>query len=212
MNASPDELAWAVSTIATALRGCHGAEPGVGEVLARLAGQDVSPAAWRAVEPVRLAGCRFLPDAIGETMMHSSHVAAAVAAIEDSLQWRQNPNYSDEVMGQPGYMQNYAYAELIGPSGPFSGDDFLLGLFLLGPGIHYLDHHHAAPELYWVLTEGSEWRREGSGFMPRRAGETIWHEPWVSHATKTGEAPLLALYAWTRDTHIPARLRVGEDA
>ena len=115
-------------------------------------------------------------------------------------------------MGQPGYMQNYAYAELVGPSGPFAGDDFVFGLFVLGPGIHYLDHHHAAPELYWLLTEGSEWRRDGSDFMPRRAGETIWHEPWVSHATRTGPGPLLAVYAWTRDTGAHARLKAGRDA
>jgi len=212
VNASPDELAWAISTIASALHGCHGGEPGVGEVMARLGEQEFAATTCQPVRPARLPACRFLPDVIGEAMVHSSHAAAAIAAIEDSLDWRQNPNYSDEAMGQPGYMRNYAYAELIGPSGPFAGDDFLLGLFVLGPGIHYLDHHHAAPELYWVLTEGSEWRRDSSGFVPRRGGETIWHEPWVSHATRTGSNPLLAVYAWTRDTKAHARLKARQDA
>jgi hypothetical protein len=98
---------------------------------------------------------------------------------------------------------------LIGPSGPFAGDDFLLGLFLLGPGLNYPDHCHAAPELYWVLTEGSEWRRGEGAFKPCPADQTIWHAPWVSHATRVGKGPLLALYAWTRDTTTFARLGTG---
>lgn len=206
MSASHDELAWAVGTIGSALAARHGGEPGVAEVLARLGAQDLSAAAFAAVAPVRLAGCRHLPEAIGEAVMTVAEVAAALAAVEDSLHWRRNPNYSDVAMGQPGYMQNYAYAELIGPSGPFAGDDFLLGAFLLGPGLHYPDHCHPAPELYWVLTEGSAWRCGDGHFAPRRADDTIWHEPWVSHATRTGQGPLLALYAWTRDTGQSARL------
>ncbi len=206
MRAAHHEIAWAIATIGAALRARHRDSAGTTEVLARLDQQDLSQAAFRGVEPVRLSSCRHLPEAIGEAVMNVAEVAAAIAAVEDSLHWRQNPTYSDAAMGQPGYMQNYAYAELIGPSGPFAGDDFLLGLFLLGPGIHYLDHHHAAPELYWVLTDGSQWRRDRAGFTPRHAGQTIWHEPWVSHATRTGDMPMLAVYAWTRDTGQGAKL------
>ena len=206
MSACRDDLAWAIATIGSALAARHGGEPGVAEVLARLGEQDISAAAFAPPHPVRLAACRHLPEAIGEAVMTASEVAAAIAAVEDSLAWRQNPNYSDVAMGQPGYMHNYAYAELIGPSGPFAGDDFLLGLFLLGPGLHYPDHCHRAPELYWVLTEGSAWRCGDGHFAPRRADQTIWHASGVSHATNTGHGPLLALYAWTRDTGAFAQL------
>ena len=199
-------MAWAIGAIATSLGRRHAAVPGVADVLSRLDQQDLSVQAFRPVEPARLTGCRHLPEAIGEAVLNVAEVAAVIAAVEDSLHWRQNPNYSDQAMGQPGYMQNYAYAELIGPSGPFAGDDFLFGVFLLGPGLHYLDHRHAAPELYWVLTDGSEWRRDGAGFAGYPAGEIIWHEPWVRHATKTGASPMLAVYAWTRDTDVFARL------
>jgi hypothetical protein len=103
-------------------------------------------------------------------------------------------------------MDNYAYAELIGPNGFFAGDDFLLGLLLLGPGIHYRDHHHAAPELYWLLTGPSEWRRGSGDFKMRDAGDVIWHEPSIVHSTRTLRTPLLAVWAWTRDVSEPARL------
>jgi len=206
LSAARGELAAAIATIAASLARRHAGAPGVADVLARLDQQDLSADAFRQVEPARLAGCRHLPEAIGEAAMNVAEVAAAIAAIEDGLCWRQNPNYSDSAMGQPGYMRNYAYAELIGPAGPFAGDDFLLGVFLLGPGVHYLDHRHAAPELYWVLTDGSQWQRDGGGFAGHPAGGIIWHQPWVSHATRTGAGPMLALYAWTRDTDEFAQL------
>ena len=206
MIADHRDMAWAIGAIGASLSRRHGGGPGVAEVLSRLDQQDLSAEAFRHVEPARLAGCRHLPEAIGQAVVNVAEVAAAIAAVEDSLHWRQNPNYSDKAMGQPGYMQNYAYAELIGPTGPFAGDDFLLGVFLLGPGVHYLDHRHAAPELYWILTGGSEWRCDGAGFAGHPAGDIIWHEPWVSHATRTGAGPMLAVYAWTRDTDAFARL------
>src|SRR5262249_3356270 len=111
----------------------------------------------------------------------------------------------DRLLGT-GYMDNYAYAELIGPNGFFPGDDFLMGLLLLGPGVHYRDHHHAAPELYWLLTGPSEWRGGAGEFEMRDAGSMIWHKSRIVHATRTGATPLLAVWAWTRDVNEPARL------
>ena len=128
-----------------------------------------------------------------------------LAEIDEFLHWKQNSNYSDAVMGE-GYMDNYAYAELIGPSGFFKGEDFLLGLMLLGPRRLYPDHHHPAPELYWLLTGPSEWRRGGGEYTMRGAGETIWHLPMMSHATRTLDHPLLTVWAWTRDVSVPAKL------
>ena len=67
-------------------------------------------------------------------------------------------------------MDGYAYAEIVGPSGFFAGDDFLLGLLLIGPGRVYLDHYHAAPELYWTLTGPSQWKNGRGGWTLRDAG------------------------------------------
>jgi quercetin dioxygenase-like cupin family protein len=191
---------WVIDAIRKSLKG-----EGAGEVKARLARQDLSPAAAIEPEPRRLPACRYYPECVAASMFMAPDVAAALAGIEEFLHWKQNPNYSDSVLGE-GYMDNYAYAELIGPSGFFPGDDFLMGLMLLGPGRLYRDHHHPAPELYWLLTGPSEWRRAEGDFTRRRAGETIWHPAGVSHATRTMEGPLLAIWAWTMDVSQPARL------
>ena len=79
----------------------------------RLAGQDLSPSAVTEPSPIRLPATRYLPECVAASMFTSPDVAAALAGIEEFLHWRQNPNYSDAVMGH-GYMGNYAYAELIG--------------------------------------------------------------------------------------------------
>ena len=191
---------WIIDAIRRSLKG----EPAQ-RVKARLAEQDLSPSAVVEPLPLRLPATRYLPECVAASMFMSPDVAAALAEIEEFLHWRQNPNYSDASMGA-GYMDNYAYAEIIGPNGFFAGDDFLMGLLLLGPGVHYRDHHHAAPELYWLLTGPSEWRRGNGDFEMREAGDVIWHEPRVVHATRTGMSPLLAVWAWTRDVSEPARL------
>ena len=191
---------WAIDAIHRSLKG-----EATGRVKMRLDEQDLSPSAVTEPSPKRLPATRYLPECVASSMFTSPDVAAALAGIEEFLHWRQNPNYSDKVMGH-GYMDNYAYAELIGPHGFFAGDDFLMGLLLLGPGLHYRDHHHAAPELYWLLTGPSEWRQGRGDFAMREAGETVWHEPHVVHATRTGARPLLAVWAWTRDVSEPARL------
>ncbi len=194
---------WMIDAIRRALKG-----EGSAEVKARLAVQDLSPQAAAEPAPRRLPACRYLPECVAASMFLAADVAAALAEIDEFLHWQQNPNYSDAVMGE-GYMDNYAYAELVGPDGFFAGDDFLMGLFLLGPRRLYPDHHHPAPELYWLLTGPSEWRRDEGEFIERHAGETIWHSPMTSHATRTLEGPLLAVWAWTRDVGKPARL-VGQ--
>lgn len=179
---------------------------GVAASLGRLRSQDLSQVAFRPTDARRVPACRYLPQAVAATLALDSALAAAIAEAEDALHWRQNPNYSDAAMGQFGYMDRYAYAELIGPTGAFAGDDFLLGLLLLGPDLHYPDHAHPAPELYWLLTGPSEWRRAAEPFAERAPGDTIWHPSRVVHATRTGAEPLLAVWFWTRDVSEPARL------
>jgi hypothetical protein len=203
----------AVSALTDALRRSDGKEDGLGEgmaeVLRRLAEQDLSRAAFRPPEPARVPACRHLPDTVGAAIMVDAALAAALAGMEDELHWRRSEAYSDAAMGQDGFMDNYGHAEIIGPTGLMAGDDFRLGFLLLGPNLHYLDHAHPAPELYWPLTGPTDWSRGRGPFTPRQAGEMIWHRPQEVHATRTHDQPLLALWAWTRDTAEPARLVGG---
>ena len=180
-------------------------DEGVGEVLLRLTAQSLTADTFTEPEPARKPACRHLPQTVAETAMLNADLAAAIASIEDHLHWRQTEGYSDAVLGD-GFMENYAHCEIVGPHGFFPGNDFLLGVFILGPGRLYKDHYHPAPELYWPLTGPSDWKRGAGGFSTRRAGETIWHRPDIVHATATLATPLLAVWCWTRDTTTPARL------
>lgn len=125
--------------------------------------------------------------------------------VQPLLKWQQSASYTDAVLGD-GFTENYGWAQLIGPHGFFHGDDFLLGVLMLGPHRHYRDHNHPAPELYWPLTSGSHWRCTPDDFVEKSAGDIIWHEPFQIHATKTFEQPMLAVWAWTKNVATPARL------
>lgn len=198
-----DTARWLIGAIARGLAARSG--EGVAEVLSRLAEQDLGAASFREPEPSGLPVLTHLPQAIGEVLMLDPDLAAAIAAIEDSLHWMQSPSYSDDVLGE-GFSLNYGWAEIIGPKGFFPGDDVLLGVLMLGPDRHYIDHYHPAPELYWPLTAQSLWSRAGGPFEERPQGATIWHPSMILHATKTGASPLLAVWCWTRDTSVPAKL------
>lgn len=178
---------------------------GLADVLSRLAGQDLSETAFRAPEPRGLPVLAHLPQCLGEAMLLDPNLAAAIAAVEEALQWRQSAAYTDALLGE-GFTANYGWAEIIGPHGFFPGDDFLLGLLILGPHRNYRDHYHPAPELYWPLTSASLWSRDGGAFAEWPQGGTIWHPPLTVHATRTGDTPLLAVWSWTRDTATPAKL------
>ena len=194
------DATWLVGAIARAWFGGHRDAPGVGEVLARLAEQDVSAGALIEPEPRRLPACCHLPELTANAMMIADEVAAALAANEEALHWRQNPNYAGDSA-----MADYAYCELIGPSGFFAGNDFLLGLMIVGPERIYRDHLHKAPELYWLLTGPTDWSHAHGPYQAHEAGDTLWHPSNLVHATRTLHRPLLAAWAWTHDVAEPAR-------
>jgi hypothetical protein len=177
----------------------------VDEVLGRLSEQDLSEEAFRQPQPRFLSACRHLPQTVAEATMVDADLAAALASIEDELAWEQTSGYSDAALGE-GFMANYCHCQIVGPNGFFPGNDFLLGFLVLGPNLHYKDHYHPAPELYWPLTGPSEWKRGAGGYESRQAGETIWHRPFIVHATATLETPLLALWCWTGETATPTKL------
>ncbi|MCB1434043.1 MAG: hypothetical protein KDK75_16560 [Alphaproteobacteria bacterium] len=194
---------WLIGAIARALYAREG--EGVSDVLERMAEQDLSAEAFAPPAPARVPALRHLSACIGETMLLDSDLAAAIAAVEDSFNWRRTETYTDALLGQ-GFTDNYGWTEIIGPHGYFPGDDFLLGLLLLGPHLNYRDHYHPAPELYVPLTPGSAWSKDRSAFEIKPAGAIIWHPSMALHATVTAERPMLAVWSWPRDTHTFTKL------
>ena len=174
-------------------------------VVARLAEQSLNETDFTAQAPMTLPVLAHFSACIAQVQQLDSALANQLNIVQPALKWQQSSGYSDDVLGA-GFSANYGWAQLIGPKGFFAGEDFLLGVLMLGPHRHYLDHNHPAPELYWPLTSHSQWRREPASFMEKSAGEIIWHEPFQIHATKTFEQPMLAVWAWTKDVATPAKL------
>ncbi len=198
-----NDARWLVGAIARGLHARGGVH--VDEMLQRLAEQDMTRSDFVEPRSQNLSVTRYFAPCIAETMMLESELAAAIASLDGHLKWLQSKSYTDEILGE-GFLQNYGWCEIIGPQGFFAGDDFLLGLLMLGPHRHYKDHYHPAPELYWPLTGPTEWKQGSGSFETKSAGTVIYHAPNVHHATKTAGHPLLAVWSWTRDTHTPAKL------
>ena len=183
----------------------HRAE-GVPEVLERLGQQDLGEAAFREPTPNRQPVLSHLPHCLAEVGQLHPVLASHLSVLEASLQWHRSPAYTDLIMGS-GFNANYGWTHVIGPHGFFPGDDFVMGILMLGPDRHYPDRYQPAPELCWPLTEESFWSRDGKPFFAKQQGTPIWHPSMAPHATMTGASPLLALWFRTRDTATPTRLR-----
>jgi hypothetical protein len=142
----------------------------------------------------------------GETALTS-----AIADVMPFLEWGAYNPYPIEEIGRH-FAENHAATSLIGYSGQLKSEDFDLGLFVFAPHTLYRDHHHAAPELYAPLTGPNGWRfAQGRPLEWKPAHEPVWNQPWRQHAIKSGALPFFAIYAWTRDSCIPARMIAEPD-
>lgn len=155
--------------------------------------------------PKRLPACRHLQPALALADGASEAIAEALAPVAGLFHWVQNPNYTAANMGA-GFMENYAYADLVGNRGLIGGDGYALGVLLFGPGLTYPPHAHPANEVYYVVGGTAEWRSGDNPWTRCAPGSIIHHSSGLTHATKTGSEPLLALYLWWGDTETYARL------
>lgn len=132
-------------------------------------------------------------------------VAEAFAAVEPVSDWVQNPNYGDGAAGES-FLDNYGYAEFVGPNRVYESRALLVGFLMLGPNTHYPDHGHTAEEIYHVMSGWAQWWREGEDWREEPPGAAIHHKPHQRHAMRAGAEPLLALYCWRGEIATPARL------
>lgn len=127
-------------------------------------------------------------------------LADAFEACSDALHWSQNAGYHDssrKAENSAAFLNNYIYGAMAGPEGPVFLDAPRLGLMVMAPNTLYPSHRHAPGEVYLMLTPGTQWRLDEGDWFEMAAGEVIYHDPWMSHAMRTGSEPMLALTAWT---------------
>ena len=125
-------------------------------------------------------------------------VAEALEAVGFDLPWRYS--YPDH---DPLLSANVAFAELVGPRGPFYAEELRLGFTLIGPDILYPAHAHPAIELYHLIAGPSRWTA-GPVSQDMRPGAFILHPSNVVHAMQTRDQPLLATYCWRGDILKPS--------
>jgi len=179
---------------------------------AALARELQGATAWAtaAMNPFGLPVCRFWAPAL-ESADGQGPLAGMVHALQALgpwLVWSQNPNYRRKPPA-PDFLDRYGYAVIAGPGeGPpalIGHAALALGVLLLGPRMLYPEHHHPATELYVPLNVGEWWRGSGP-WRTEAPGIVIHHGPEVVHATRAGDAPLLAIYLWSGDLGTHARL------
>jgi len=138
-------------------------------------------------------------------------LADAIIAAKPSLAWVTYDAYPRELIGER-FPKAHAFVSLIGGDAPFAAADFDLGLFLIEPHTLYRDHRHPAPELYAPVTGPHRWRFGiDDPWQSLPANVPVWNEPERVHATLVGDHPFLAIFAWTRDVHLPSRVVPAPD-
>lgn len=166
------------------------------------------PMPRRTLSPRPLPCLAFLPAAVAAAAGAHQPLAACLAAAAGHLAWGQTYTAAD--FGAA-FLDGYGWVELCGSRGHFANDSIAAGFLLLGPRLTYPDHHHVAEEIYVPLTSGTAWRMGDTPYADRAAGTVIHHRSEVSHAMRTGDVPLLALYVW-RGGPLDQRSEIGTTA
>ena len=149
--------------------------------------------------PQRTVGCKWVEAGAAILQSTKPELAAVIGELIDGLSWHANAAYPEEKFS-PGYFDEWAFAQVIGPDGLFSADDLMMGMFAMGPNLFYPKHNHAAPELYYQLTGTHKWQSEDEPWVTQASPVMIWHEAFEVHATETLDEPFLSIWMWSEDT------------
>lgn len=147
----------------------------------------------RIVEARPLPVLRWLDRLATELPEGCGRVVAALRKAAAALAWRQT--YTAEDLGRE-FLDNYAWTELIGASGPVPCSTLACGLLLLGPATLYPRHRHVAEEIYVPLSGTASWQQGDGVWRARAPGTLIHHASNEPHAMRVGAEPLLAVYLW----------------
>ena len=137
-----------------------------------------------------------------------------IKACLSDVNWKQDKSEFYPTGSEVGkrYTESNLHAQLIGPNGSVAkSEDFMLGLFILGPWTLYRDHSHKAPELYLNLSKYSDWRFNFGPWQRFGAGSLIWNPSKQVHATLVSEKPFLSIFAWLGHVNCLCKVHQSED-
>lgn len=114
----------------------------------------------------------------------------ALESVQAHLVWQ----YGYEKVPR-GLERTYAYAELVGPTGPVITDEVILGLVLFAPGCTYPAHAHDGISESYICLSGAVSENDQGVYAP---GSLIFNPPEQRHRiTVADQNPALLCYAWT---------------
>lgn len=114
----------------------------------------------------------------------------ALESVQSQLVWQ----YGYEKVPR-GLENKYAYAELVGPTGPVITDEVILGLVLFAPGCTYPAHAHEGISESYICLSGAVSENDQGVYAP---GSLIFNPPEQRHRiTVADHSPALLCYAWT---------------
>ncbi len=139
-----------------------------------------------AVKPVTAHLQRALDQGRDRSM---SRVNRSINAVAAQLSWQ----YGYDKVPR-GLDQKYAYAELLGPTGPVPSDQIILGLVLFAPGCIYPTHAHEGITESYICLSGAMSQNDQGVYVP---GSMIFNPPGQMHRiTVADQEPSLLAYAW----------------
>lgn len=161
-------------------------------------------AASHRVEPqdhaaaARLPVCAHLDPLLASLANHPDlgRLARAIQAVEHLLVWRTRAD--PDGTASPNFPTSHANAMFIGPGGIEPRADIWIGVSLLAPHVRYPDHTHPPEETYLVLSDG-EFRQGGGEWFTPGIGGSFHNPPGIWHTMRSGDTPLLALWALWND-------------
>lgn len=116
-------------------------------------------------------------------------VIRSLESIKDVLDWE----YGYEKVPR-GLEKKFAYAELVGPYGPVTTQEVILGLVLFAPGCTYPAHAHAGISESYICLSGAVSENDQGVYAP---GSLIFNPPEQLHRITVADTnPALLLYAW----------------
>lgn len=148
---------------------------------------------FSTAQPARIPACCHLAPAVeaardGPVVIFE--LAKALLDLSPALVWAERAGAS--AAGEP-FLSGHANTQIAGSGGLETRDDVIVGASLLAPNIDYPKHKHAPEEMYIVLSEGDWFNQEAQWYRPG-IGAVVYHRPWLSHAMRSVNAPLLAVW------------------
>jgi len=112
-----------------------------------------------------------------------------IDTLSDQLSWQ----YGYEKVPR-GLERKFAYAEMVGPTGPVLTDQVILGLVLFAPACTYPAHAHDGISESYICLSGAVSENDQGVYAP---GSLIFNPPETVHRITVADTqPALLFYAW----------------